>query len=62
MGAMQNYKNGVNKLANHPTNFFHGERFFQNSGVSYVQCSISFRNISFSSPVISLLKMKAFVS
>ena len=26
---MQNYKNGVNKLANHPTNFFHGERFFQ---------------------------------
>lgn len=41
MGAMQNYKNGVNKLANHPTNFFHGERFFQNSGVSCVQCSIS---------------------
>ena len=29
---MQNYKNGVNKLANHPTNFFQGERFFQNSG------------------------------
>ena len=26
---MQNYKNGVNKLANQPTNFFHGERFFQ---------------------------------
>lgn len=39
---LRNYKNGVNKLANHPTNFFHGERFFQNSGVSCVQCSISF--------------------
>ena len=34
----------MNKLANQPTNFFQGERFFQNSGVSWVQCSISFRN------------------
>ena len=25
---VQNYKNGVNKLANQPTNFFQGERFF----------------------------------
>ena len=59
---MQNYKNGVNKLANHPTNFFHGERFFQNSGVNCVQCSMSLRNMVFSSAVVFLSKMKAFVS
>ena len=44
----------MNKLANQPTNFFHGERFFQNSGVNCVQCSMSLRNMVFSSAVVFL--------